>query len=181
MSTKQEKTALEEVSEVLRNFWLENSDAPIIKARHTELFIEPKIFTHGKVNSQISKLIVKEYLATISMEDIARGKIVITADSVKIKDDNGKLIAEVKSKAIINNMINKITNYLGKALSQKGDKDGVAYVEPHEDETYAFGDIRKALIHFVVDSNKNDSKNLVRDAIVLLKNDSGSHVKLTKP
>jgi len=162
------KTAFEEIEESLRKLWLEKGKAPIIKAKHTELFVEPKVFIGGEVNPEIGKLIVKEYLSKISINEIAKGKVVITSDLIKIKGDDGKLLAEVRGKKIIDSMINKITNYLGKQLAEKTSKDGDPYVQKKETSAYAFGDIKGALIEFLMDMEKNDSKNLVRDAIVLL-------------
>jgi len=170
--SEKNKTALEHAGEAFRKFWLEKGNAPIIKARHAELFIEPKVFLAGKLNPTISRLIIKEYLSKITLEDIASGRVVITSDHIKIKDKAGKLIAEVKSKKLIDSMMNKITNYLGKALSAKKAKEGLPYVEPAPEGNYAFGDIKDALIQFLDDMEKNDSKNLVRDAVVLLKKGS---------
>ena len=169
------KTALEKAEEALRGFWLEKSNAPIIKAKHSEIFVEPKVFVGGSINPEVGKLLVKEYLSKVSIEDIARGRVIISSDLIKIKDEEGRLVAEVRNKKIINGMINKITNYLGRQLAAKESKDGDPYVSAKDDGPYAFGDIKGALIEFLHDMEKNDSKNLVRDAIVLLKKGSQTH------
>ena len=180
MKEKINKTALELAEEALRKFWLEKSKAPIIKAKHTELFVEPKIFVAGELNPEIGKLLVAEYLSKITVQDIAKGSVVITSDLIKIKDESGKLIAEVRSKKLINSMINKITNYLGRMLSEREGKEGTSYVEPSQDGFYAFGDIKDALIQFLADMERNDSKNLVRDAIILLRKENGTHIQINK-
>jgi hypothetical protein len=74
-------TDLKRAEEALRAFWLEKGKAPIIKAKHTELFIEPKVFTAGGLNPEIGKLIVKEYLSKVGIEEIAKGKVVLDTDS----------------------------------------------------------------------------------------------------
>lgn len=174
------KTALELAEEALRKFWLEKSKAPIIKAKHAELFVEPKIFVAGELNTEIGKLLIAEYLSKITIQDIAKGRVTITSDLIKIKDESGKLIAEVRSKKLINNMINKITNYLGRMLSEREGKEGTPYIEPSQNEPYTFGDIKEALIQFLMDMERNDSKNLVRDAIILLRKENGTHIQINK-
>lgn len=171
------KTPLEQAEEALHKFWLEKSKAPIIKAKHTELFVEPKVFVGGELNPEIGKLVIQEYLSRVRVEDIAKGSIVISSDLIKINDENGKLIAEVRSKRIINSMINKITDYLGRELAAKQSKDGDPYVAP-KDGNYAFGDIKDALIEFLHDMERNDSKNLVRDAIILLRQNNTTQHKI---
>jgi hypothetical protein len=166
---KSNLTALEKAQEALRKFWLEKSKTPVIKAKHAEIYIEPKVFVGKKLNPEIEGLIVKERLSKITPEDIAKGRIVITADKILIKDKTGKPLAEVRSKKLINNMINKITNYLGKTLAAKQSKEGTPYVEVNESGSFAFGDIKEALAQFLMDMEKNDSKNLIRDAMILLK------------
>ncbi len=163
------KTALERAEDDFRKFWLEKSKAPIIKAKHTELFIEPKVFIGGELNPEIGRLVVQEYLSKVSLEDIAKGRVIITSDMIKIRDDDGLTLAEIRSKKMIDSMINKITNYLGRELSEKTSKDGDLYVNPKDGGPYAFGDIKGALAEFLMDMEKNDSKNLVRDAIILLR------------
>jgi len=174
------KTALEKAEDLLKKFWRENSKAPVIKAKHAELRIEPRVFVGGKLNSEIARLLVKEYLSKISMEDIARGRVIITSDRIRIRDESGKTIAEIRSKALINSMINRITNYLGKALSERQAKEGIPYIQPNKDGSYAFGDIKNGLIEFLGDMQKNDSKNLVRDAIIMIRKTNGTHVTLKK-
>jgi hypothetical protein len=167
--TKEQKTAFELAEDALRKFWREKSKTTIIKAKHTEIVVEPKIFMGGHINPEVGKLLIKEYLSNLSPEDIAKGRVVITADMIMITDDNGELIAEVRSKKLINSMINKITNFLGRSLSAKVKTDGQPYVEPRENGAYCFGDIKDALVSFLTDKQKTDSKNIVRDAIILIK------------
>ncbi len=166
---KDNKTALEQAEEQLKKFWLEKSHAPIIKAKHTEIFVEPRVFVGGEINPEIMKLVVSEYLSKVSVEDIGKGRVIITSDLIKIKDDDGTLLAEVRGKRIIDSMINKITRYLGKQLAEKTSKDGDPYLEPKEEGFYSFGDIKDALVEFLMDMERHDSKNLVRDAIILIK------------
>ncbi len=167
--TKEHRSALEIAEEHLKQFWREKSQATIIKAKHTEILVEPKVFMHGHINPEIGKLLIKEYLCNLSPDDIAKGKVIITADRIVIRDDNGEPIAEVKSRKLINSMINKITNFLGRSLAAKTRTDGQPYVAAHENGAYCFGDIKDALVDFLTDMQKANSKNLVRDAIVLIK------------
>lgn len=168
MNTEQEKTALQKVEAILKRFWMDKKKSRLIKARHTEVLVEPRVFVGGHVNPEISKLLIQEYLAKITVEDIARGGVIITSDRIMIYDDSRKLTAEVGGKKIIDSMINKITDFLGRELSAKTSRDGDRYVEPRQEGAYSFGDIKGALIEFLHDMEKNDSKNLVRDAIILL-------------
>jgi len=168
MNTEQEKTALQKVEDTLKRFWMGQKKSRLINARHTEVLVEPKVFIGGSLNPEISKLLIQEYLGKISAEDIAKGRVIITSDLIRIFNNDGTLVAEVRGKRIIDSMINKITNFLGKELSAKVSKDGDKYLEPKLEDIYSFGEIKNALIEFVADMEKHDSKNLVRDAITLL-------------
>lgn len=168
MNNGQEKTALQKVEDVLKRFWMDKKMSRLIKARHTEVLVEPRVFVGGHVNPEISKLLIQEYLTKISADDVAKGRVVITSDKIMIFDNNRKLVAEVRGKRIIDSMINRITDFLGKELAGKTSRDGDRYIEAREGIPYSFGDIKGALVEFLTDMEKNDSKNLVRDAITLL-------------
>lgn len=65
-------------------------------------------------------------------------------------------------------MKNKITRAVGIKLSEKLNKDGQPLLNPKENDEFNFGDIKESLINFVQEMGKNDSKNLLKDAILLI-------------
>ncbi len=166
-----EKTELEKLEDALRAFYRDYGRRTPIKARHTEVMVEPRFFIGGKLNPEIERLIVIVYLSKVKMDDILRGRVIIAPDLISIKDENGEEIVKVTSKKIIEGIINEVTVLIGRELSRIERKDGEgAYVEGKD--AYSFGDIKDALIQFMMDMEKNDSKNLLRDAAVLFLNGS---------
>jgi hypothetical protein len=51
---------------------------------------------------------------------------------------------------------------------KKEKKGGGAYINSAGKETFTFGEIKQALAEFLMDSGKNDSKNMLKDAVLLL-------------
>jgi len=167
---EQNKTALERIEEALKWFWRKHSGAKMMKAKNTEFIVEPKIFIGDKLNPEIARLIIRRYLAKVTPDDIIKRKVIITPEKIIINDDDGKKILEVKSKRLIYSMVNRLTNMIGLELSLRMRKDGEPYLQSEEKNNFSFGDVKDALIQFVADMEKNDSKNLMRDAVLLINN-----------
>ena len=98
---EEQKSALERLQEKLKNLWRKQGKAHIIAARHTEFVIEPKIFMGDKLNPEILKLLVINYLATTSKQDSGAGNIEVTPDKLVIKTSKGKPLAIVRDKKLI--------------------------------------------------------------------------------
>lgn len=163
----EEKTALDKVADSLSLFWKKRSpQAQVKKTPHATLVIEPKVFIGGELNPEISKLIVKEYLSTFSLREVLRGEVLIAPQAIIIRDRQGKPLVKVKSASMIASMQNQVTQALGCALASQTDKTGAPFIE--DKRTYNFYDIRDSLIKFMKEQNKLDSKNLFREACVLL-------------
>ncbi len=171
---KENKTALEKIEEALKWFWRKESGAKMMKAKNAEFIVEPKMFIGGEINPEIAQLIIKRYLARVTTEDIINRKVVIAEDKIIINDDNGNKLLEVKSKSIINKMVNRLTNMLGLELSERMNKNGEPYLR-HEGgkDNFSYGDIKDALIKFMTDMGRNDSKNLMKDAVMLINSGDG--------
>ena len=150
------------IEKALSAFWQDYGQGNPIKARHTEVKIQPKLFIGGKLNPQVAQKIVEVYLAQVTMEEIMNGKIVISEDAVQIKDESGKVKVEVKDKKFIKKMINQATVILGRKLAEK------KMIPPKKHQIYAYGDIQEGLIKLLNHAERNDSKNLVKDATSLL-------------
>lgn len=96
-----EKSALEKFEEMLKDFWRKNGNPHIVAAKHTEFMVEPKIFMGDKLNPEILKLLVVNYLAQTSKQDSGAGNIDITPEKLVIKSPKGKPLVVVRDKKII--------------------------------------------------------------------------------
>ena len=97
----EEKSALERLKEKLKNFWKKNGDSHIIAAKHTEFVVEPKVFMGDKLNPEILKVLVINYLAQTSKQDSGTGNIDVTPDKLVIKSPKGKPLVVVRDKKVI--------------------------------------------------------------------------------
>lgn len=170
---KDDRSALERVEEALKWFWRKNSGTKMMKAKNAEFIVEPKVFIGGKINPEIARLIIKRYLERVTPEDIIDKKVVITEEKVVINDDEGNQILEVKSKSLINKMVNRLTNMVGLELSEKMSKQGMPYLHSEAKDRFSYGDIKEALIQFMADMERADSKNLMRDAVLIINSGDG--------
>jgi hypothetical protein len=100
-----EKSALEKLIEKLKDFWRENGNPSIIAAKHTEFVVEPKVFMGDKLNPEILKLLVVNYLAHTSKQDSGTGNIDVKPDKLIIKSPKGKPLVVVRDKKIIEQYI----------------------------------------------------------------------------
>ncbi|MFH1683604.1 MAG: hypothetical protein ABIA67_01845 [Candidatus Margulisiibacteriota bacterium] len=97
----EEKSALEQLGEMLKEYWRKNGNPSVIAAKHTEFVVEPKIFLGDKVNPEILKLLVINYLANTSVQDSGTGNIDATPEKLVIKSPKGKPLVVVRDKNII--------------------------------------------------------------------------------
>ena len=98
----EEKSALEKLEDLLKDFWKENGNASVIAAKHTEFMVEPKVFIGDKLNPEILKLLVVNYLAQTSKQDSGMGgNIEVTPEKLVIKSPKGKPLVIVRDKKII--------------------------------------------------------------------------------
>jgi len=165
-NTFKEKTAIEQMEETLLDFWRDYGRARPIKAMHTEIEIKPRVFLGSEVNPEIMKLLVIVFLSQAKIEDILSGRIAVASEKVIINDDSGKKLVEVTNPGLITGMINQVTHELGIELVSRN------YIEAKERGYYSYGDIKDALVKFMTECEKHDSKNLIKEAaeVLLVKN-----------
>ncbi|MFC1568266.1 hypothetical protein ACFL37_01045 [Candidatus Margulisiibacteriota bacterium] len=97
----EEKTATQKLEELLKGFWKKTGNPHIIAARHTEFVVEPMVFLGDKLNPQILKLLVVNYLTQTSAQDSGTGNIDVTPDKLVIKNSEGKPLVMVRDKKLI--------------------------------------------------------------------------------
>lgn len=97
-----ERSALEKLEDLLKELWRRSGSASIIAAKHTEFVVEPKVFLGDKLNPEILKLLVINYLAQTSRQDSGIGNSVeVTPDKLIIKTPKGKPLVIVRDKKLI--------------------------------------------------------------------------------
>ena len=101
----EEKSALEKLEDLLKEFWRVSGNASIIAAKHTEFVVEPKIFFGDKLNPEVLKLLVINYLASTSTQDSGTGNIEVTPEKLIIKSPKGKPLVVVRDKKVIRQYI----------------------------------------------------------------------------
>lgn len=97
----EEKDPLQQIEELLKDFWKQSGNASIIAAKHTEFVVEPKIFIGDKLNPEILKMLVVNYLVQTSKQDSGTGNIEVTPDKLVIKSPRGKPVVIVRDKKLI--------------------------------------------------------------------------------
>ncbi len=98
----EEKSALEKLEDKLKDLWRNQGNPHIIAAKHTEFLVEPKVFLGDKLNPEILKLLVLNYLAQSSKQDSGFGKnIEVTPEKLVIKSPKGKPLVIVRDENII--------------------------------------------------------------------------------
>lgn len=96
-----QKSALEKLEDMLKDFWRKEGNPSIIAAKHTEFVVEPKVFLGDKLNPEVLKLLAISYLAQTSKQDSGTGNIDVTPDKLVIKSPKGKPLVVVRDKKII--------------------------------------------------------------------------------
>jgi hypothetical protein len=102
-----EKSALEKLEAKLKDMWREKGDPHVIAAKHTEFVVEPKVFMGNKLNPDILKLLVLNYISQTSSQDSGMGNIDITPEKLTIKSPKGKPLVVVRDKNIIQEYISR--------------------------------------------------------------------------
>lgn len=98
----EEKSALEQMEELLKGLWRQSGHASIIAAKHAEFVVEPTVFIGDKLNPEILKLLVINYLAHASKQDSGIGaNIEVTPEKLVIKSPKGKPLVIVNDNKII--------------------------------------------------------------------------------
>ncbi|OGB90047.1 hypothetical protein A2625_01775 [candidate division WOR-1 bacterium RIFCSPHIGHO2_01_FULL_53_15] len=105
------KSALEKLEELIKNMWRNSGSASVIAAKHTEFIVEPKIFLGDKLNPDILKLLVLNYLAQTSRQDSGVGNIEATPEKLVIKSPKGKPLVIVRDRNIIQQYLAAKTPY----------------------------------------------------------------------
>ena len=98
-----EKNALEKLEGLLKELWRRNGNASVIAARHSEFVVEPMVFVGDKLNPDILKLLVINYLVQTSNQDSGTGKgnIEVTPEKLTIKTPKGKPLVIIRDRKII--------------------------------------------------------------------------------
>jgi len=98
---EKEKSSLEKLEAKLKEMWREKGDPHIIAAKHTEFVVEPRVFLGTKLNPEILKLLVMNYLAQSSSQDSGVGNIDVTPEKLTINSPKGKPLVVIRDKSII--------------------------------------------------------------------------------
>lgn len=162
-----EKERLSRLERALRAFWEDYGEDISVNAKHTYVKVEPKYILGNVVNPEVAKRIMSVYLSELTSDQIVRDEILVTKDGVKIYHQ-GDFIMEIDNQKLIDNISNKVTAKLGEELAKKQKKGGGNYLAPKEKAEYTFGEIKHALAEFLLDQEKHDSKNMLKDAVMLL-------------
>ena len=97
-----EKSALERMEEILKDIWRQSGSAHMIAAKHTEFVVEPVVFVGDKLNPEILKLLVVNYLAQASRQDSGIGvNIEASPEKLVIKTPKGKPLVVVRDQKLI--------------------------------------------------------------------------------
>jgi len=99
---KENKSALEKLESHLKNEWRKKGHASVIAAKHAEFTVEPKVFIGDKLNPEILKLLVANYLAKTSRQDSGIGaNIEVSPEKLVIKTPKGKPLVIVRDQKLI--------------------------------------------------------------------------------
>ncbi len=150
-----------EVEKILSAFWADHGKSMAVNARHTTVNVEPKFIIGNRINSEVAKKIIGVYLSQLTSDKVVTDQVVIDSDGIKVFDE-GKMVVEIVNSRFVDSVSNSVTSQIGKALIKK------EYINSADKETFTFGEIKQALAEFLMDSGKNDSKNMLKDAVMLL-------------
>ena len=95
-------SSLEKFEELLKDFWKQSGNASIIAAKHAEFIVEPKVFIGDKLNPEILKLLVLNYLAQATKQDSGIGaNIEVAPEKLIIKSPKGRPLVIIRDQKII--------------------------------------------------------------------------------
>ncbi|MFC1496001.1 hypothetical protein ACFL52_01140 [Candidatus Margulisiibacteriota bacterium] len=106
MHKKKPISYLDRLEAALKKLWRKHHKAPVIKARHTEIQIEPHPFVRGHINPQMAEFLIGLYLKKVHQNNIYNDQIIVKDGVLMIKDQNGKLIAETSSPKLVKEYLN---------------------------------------------------------------------------
>lgn len=158
---------LYELEKAIKAFWKDHGKGIAVNAKHTYVNVEPKFIIGNRVNPEVARKIISVYLSHITSDKIVNEEILINKDGIKILD-KGETVLEIVNEKLVDAITNKVTSQVGKELSKKEKKSGGTYIESKDTENFTFGEIKQALAEFLIDQEKYDSKNMLKDAILLL-------------
>jgi hypothetical protein len=164
MPIEEDKYQLEKA---VKAFWADHGKPLSVNAKHTQVTVEPKFIVGNRINPEIAKKIIGVYLSQITSDKIVNEEIFINHEGIKIFDE-GELVLEIVNQKLVDSLKNKVTDQIGKELSKRQKKEGGTYIKPDEKESFSFGEIKQALAEFLIDEEKHDSKNMLKDAVLLL-------------
>ena len=156
-----------EVEKILKSFWLDHGKTVAVNARHTTVNVEPKFIIGNRINPEVAKKIIGVYLSQLSSDKVVTDQVIINSDGIRVFDE-GKMVLEIVNSRFVDSVSNSVTSQIGKELVKKEKKGGGAYISSPNKETFTFGEIKQALAEFLTDYGKNDSKNMLKDAVLLL-------------
>ena len=156
-----------QVEKALRAFWAEHGKPLSVNAKHTQVTVEPKFIVGNRINPEIAKKIIGVYLSQITSDKVVNEEIFINHEGIKIFDE-GELVLEIVNQRLVDSLKNKVTDRIGKELSKRHKKEGGTYMGSGDKDSFSFGEIKQALAEFLIDEEKHDSKNMLKDAVLLL-------------
>ena len=155
------------LEEGLSRFWKDYGKILSVKGIHTQIKVKPIFLIGNNVNPEVAKRLMLIYLMQLTADRVIAGEVKVDSEGLKIFDGN-KQVMLVKDIQTIDNMKNKMTCSLGRELAKRQSKAGTQYMEHNESGVYAFGEIKQALVDFLYDEGKHESKNLLKEALLLL-------------
>jgi hypothetical protein len=155
------------LEKALSAFWKDYGKGISVNAKHTQVTVEPKFIVGNRINPEIAKRIIGVYLSQITSDKIVNEQIFINHEGIKIFDE-GELVLEIFNQRLVDSIKNKVTDQIGKELAKRQKKEGGIYMESSEKDSFSFGEIKQALAEFLIDEEKHDSKNMLKDAVLLL-------------
>jgi len=99
------RSAKDKIADLLKAFWRKKGGASVITAKHTEFVVEPKIFIGDKLNPEILKLMVINYLIHASRQDSGWGNLDVAPDKLVIKNSKGKPLVVVRDQQLISQFL----------------------------------------------------------------------------
>jgi hypothetical protein len=164
-----DKEIMGDLEAALEAFWKKNGNNLSVNAKHTYVTVQPKFIVGNRINPDVAKRILGVYLSQLNSDKIVKEEIIITNNGLKMMD-GGETILDIVNEPLVDSIHNEVTDKLGHALAKKQKKAGQGSYLGGMKQQYTFGDIKEALAEFMTDSEKNDSKNMLKDAVMLLVN-----------
>jgi hypothetical protein len=164
-----DKEIMGDLEAALEAFWKKNGSNLSVNAKHTYVTVHPKFIVGNRINPDVAKKILGVYLSQLNSDKIVKEEIIITNNGLKMMD-GGETILDIVNEPLVDSIHNEVTEQLGHALSKKHKRSGGGTYLDGMKKQYSFGDIKEALSQFMMDSEKNDSKNMLKDAVMLLIN-----------